>query len=105
MTFAIRAELLGNTFGEVFKLSNAEIGWCIGTAFWGFTLAIIIGGVLVDILGMKKILIFAFIGHLTGIIILDNYVIIMLYYYLIYIFIFYILYIYNSIFYNLLFYN
>ena len=68
MTFAIRADLLGNTFGEVFKLSNAEIGWCIGTAFWGFTLAMIIGGLLVDILGMKKILIFAFIGHLTGII-------------------------------------
>jgi fucose permease len=68
MTFAIRADLLGNTFGSVFKLSNADIGWCIGTAFWGFTLAMIVGGLLVDILGMKTILVFAFIGHLTGII-------------------------------------
>ena len=44
MTFAIRADLLGNTFGEVFKLSNEDIGWCMGTAFWGFTLAMIFGG-------------------------------------------------------------
>ena len=53
MTFAIRADLLGNTFGTVFKLSNEDIGWCIGTAFWGFTLAMIFGGFLVDLLGMK----------------------------------------------------
>lgn len=68
MTFAIRADLLGNTFGSVFKLSNSDIGWCIGTAFWGFTLAMIIGGLLVDIIGMKTILVFAFTGHLTGIV-------------------------------------
>lgn len=68
MTFAIRADLLGNTFGTVFKLSNEEIGWCIGTAFWGFTLAMIFGGFLVDLLGMKTILVFAFVGHLAGII-------------------------------------
>lgn len=68
MTFAIRADLLGNTFGAVFKLSNEEIGWCIGTAFWGFTLAMIFGGFLVDLIGMKTILVFAFIGHLVGIV-------------------------------------
>ena len=68
MTFAIRADLLGNTFDTVFKLNNEEIGWCIGTAFWGFTLAMIFGGFLVDLLGMKTILVFAFVGHLAGII-------------------------------------
>lgn len=68
MTFAIRADLLGNTFGTLFKLSNGDIGWCIGTAFWGFTLAMIIGGLLVDIWGMKTILVFAFAGHLTGVV-------------------------------------
>ena len=68
MTFAIRADLLGNTFGTIFKLNNEEIGWCIGTAFWGFTLAMIFGGFLVDLLGMKTILVFAFVGHLAGII-------------------------------------
>ena len=68
MTFAIRADLLGNTFGSVFKLSNEDIGWCIGTAFWGFTLAMIFGGFLVDIIGMKTILIFAFIGQFSGVV-------------------------------------
>ena len=68
MTFGIRADLLGNTFGGIFKLSNSEIGWCIGTAFWGYTLAMMIGGLLVDVMGMKTILVFAFIGHLIGII-------------------------------------
>jgi MFS family permease len=67
MTFAIRADLLGNTFAEVFQLSNEDVGWCIGTAFWGFTLAMVFGGFLVDVLGMKTILFFAFIGHLLGI--------------------------------------
>lgn len=69
MTFAIRADLLGNTFGAIFELSNEDIGWCIGTAFWGFTLAMIFGGFLVDLWGMKAILIFAFIAHLLGIIV------------------------------------
>ena len=68
MTFAIRADLLGNTFGSLFKLSNSELGWCIGTAFWGFTLAMIVGGLLVDVIGMKTLLVFAFVGHLTGIV-------------------------------------
>jgi fucose permease len=68
MTFAIRADLVANTFGTVFQLSNENIGWCIGTAFWGFTLAMIFGGLLVDILGMKTILVFAFIGHILGVV-------------------------------------
>ncbi|HMH33444.1 MAG TPA: MFS transporter, partial [Puia sp.] len=38
------------------------------TAFWGFPLAIIIGGMIVDIIGMKKLLVLAFIFHLAGIV-------------------------------------
>ena len=38
-----------------------------GTAFWGFPLAIVIGGMVVDIIGMKKLLIAAFIFHAVGI--------------------------------------
>jgi MFS family permease len=68
MTFAIRADLVQNTFGSVFQLSNEDIGWCIGTAFWGFTLAMIFGGLLVDLLGMRTILVFAFVGHIAGVV-------------------------------------
>src|SRR5687768_9579393 len=67
MTFAIRAAVMP-LWGTDFTLSNEQIGIIAGTAFWGFTLAQIIGGPLVDVLGMRKILYFAFFGHLAGII-------------------------------------
>ena len=56
-------------FGEQFNLSSEELGWVAGTAFWGMTLAMIFGGPLVDIIGMKRIISLAFIGHAAGIII------------------------------------
>ncbi|OYY23834.1 MAG: hypothetical protein B7Y69_03505 [Sphingobacteriia bacterium 35-40-8] len=37
------------------------------TAFWGFPLAVVIGGIFVDIIGMKKLLLVAFSFHLIGI--------------------------------------
>ena len=69
MTFAIRARL-GTVFGaDGYGLTAEEIGFAFGPAFWGFTLAMIFGGPLVDVLGAKKILWIAFFGHLVGIII------------------------------------
>lgn len=68
MTFAFRASLEG-IWGTEFHLSKEEIGWIFSPAFWGFTLAMIFGGPLCDVLGMKKLLILAFIGHIAGIII------------------------------------
>ena len=68
MTFAFRAALEG-VWGEAFHLSKEEIGWIFSPAFWGFTLAMIFGGPLVDWIGMKKILVLAFIGHIAGIVI------------------------------------
>ena len=65
MTFAIRGGLM-ETWGEEFSLSAEQIGWVNGTAFWGFTLAMVFGGPLCDILGMKNLLRFAFIGHIIG---------------------------------------
>lgn len=68
MTFAFRASLEG-IWGEAFNLSKEQIGWIFAPAFYGFTLAMIFGGPLCDVIGMKKLLVFAFIGHLAGIII------------------------------------
>lgn len=67
LSFGIRAGLL-NTWSHDFSLKQEEIGLITSTAFWGFPLAIIIGGVVVDIIGMKKLLLAAFIFHLLGII-------------------------------------
>jgi len=35
-----------------FDLTGSQVGWIIGTAFWGFTVAMLFGGPLVDIIGM-----------------------------------------------------
>lgn len=66
MTFGIRAGILG-TLGAEFGLTAVELGIVTGTAFWGFTLAMIFGGPLCDVVGMKRLLIIAFLGHLIGI--------------------------------------
>jgi MFS family permease len=66
MTFAIRGGLM-ETWGNEFSLTAEQIGWVNGTAFWGFTLAMVFGGPLCDILGMRNLLRYAFIGHILGI--------------------------------------
>src|ERR1700739_4290251 len=68
MTFAFRASLEG-VWGNAFHLTKEEVGWIFSPAFWGFTLAMIVGGPLCDVLGMKRLLVFAFIGHIAGVIV------------------------------------
>lgn len=68
ITFAYRAALEG-IWGTEFNLTKEQIGWIFSPAFWGFTLAMIFGGPLCDILGMKKLVGLAFIGHVAGIVI------------------------------------
>jgi MFS family permease len=66
LSFGIRAGIL-NDQGVKFHLNASELGTIAATAFWGFPLAIIIGGFIVDKIGMKKLLVMAFIFHLAGI--------------------------------------
>jgi len=68
MTFAFRAALEG-VWGNEFQLTKEQLGWVFAPAFWGFTLAMIFGGPLCDVIGMKRLLGVAFIGHLVGVII------------------------------------
>lgn len=66
LSFGIRAGIL-NQLGENFHLSASQLGTIAATAFWGFPLAVIIGGMVVDIIGMKKLLLLACAFHLVGI--------------------------------------
>lgn len=66
LSFGIRAGIL-NRLGVEFSLDKAELGTIAATAFWGFPLAVIIGGMVVDIIGMKRLLVLAFIFHMAGI--------------------------------------
>ena len=67
LSFGIRAGILGR-LGEKFNLDAQQLGTIAATAFWGFPLAIVIGGMIVDTIGMKKLLIGAFVFHLAGIV-------------------------------------
>jgi MFS family permease len=66
LSFGIRAGIL-DRLGVQFGLDKAELGTIAATAFWGFPLAVIIGGMVVDIIGMKKLLVLAFLFHIAGI--------------------------------------
>ena len=67
MTFAIRAGILVE-LGNDFNLNNTQLGWINSMAFWGFPVATIFGGLLYNYFGPKKLLVFAFIAHLFGLI-------------------------------------
>lgn len=67
LSFGIRAGIL-ERLGVQFNLNTAQLGTIAATAFWGFPLAVIIGGMVVDIIGMKKLLLIAFAFHLLGIV-------------------------------------
>jgi MFS family permease len=67
LSFGIRAGIL-NDLGTQFNLNASQLGTIAASAFWGFPLAIIIGGMLVDVIGMKRFLIIAFVLHLLGIV-------------------------------------
>jgi MFS family permease len=67
LSFGIRAGMMGQLAID-FQLSASQLGTITATAFWGFPLAIVIGGFIVDLIGMKRLLLVAFIFHLAGII-------------------------------------
>ena len=66
LSFGIRAGIL-NRLGVEFHLNASELGTIAATAFWGFPLAVVIGGMIVDVIGMKRLLEMAFLFHLAGI--------------------------------------
>ncbi len=66
MSFAIRANVMGD-FETAFSLTKEQLGEIAAPAFWGFTLAMIFGGPLCDVVGMGRLVALAFVGHLAGI--------------------------------------
>jgi len=66
LSFGIRAGIL-NELGVEFELNGSELSRIAATAFWGFPVSMIIGGALVDKVGMKNLMRLAYIGHFAGI--------------------------------------
>ncbi|MAU63073.1 MAG: MFS transporter [Flavobacteriaceae bacterium] len=67
MTFAIRAGILTD-LGIQFDLSDTQLGYINSLAFLGFPVATVIGGLLYNFLGARKLMIIAFLSHVIGLI-------------------------------------
>lgn len=70
LTFAMRAkieEIFGPLEeGGIFGISKEVIGWAFSPAFWGFTIAMVAGGFIIDIVKTRTLVWTAFILHLVG---------------------------------------
>jgi len=67
LAFATRGSFV-EIWAKEFNLTYTQVGWIVGTAFWGFTLAMVFGGPLVDIIGLGRIIAVAFVCHVVGIV-------------------------------------
>ncbi len=67
MTFAIRAGILGELSAK-FGFTDTQLGWINGMAFFGFPVATMVGGLIYNLIGPKKLLYLAFVCHLLGLI-------------------------------------
>ncbi len=67
LAFATRGSFV-QAWATEFNLTHAQVGWIVGTAFWGFTLAMVFGGPLVDVIGLGRIIAIAFFCHVIGIV-------------------------------------
>ncbi len=67
LTFGTRGGFITPWMDE-FQLTGAQVGWIVGTAFWGFTLAMVIFGPLVDVMGIGRVIAVAFACHVIGLV-------------------------------------
>lgn len=65
MTFAIRAGIL-TQLGTDFGLNDRQLGWVNSMAFLGFPIATIVGGLLYNWFGPRRLMYAAFVCHLLG---------------------------------------
>jgi MFS family permease len=65
VSFSIRGDVL-DALGTDFHLTHEQIGLVLSPAFWGCTLSIIVGGVLVDLVGMRRLLLLSSAGYLIA---------------------------------------
>lgn len=55
MVFSVRGDVMA-ALGADFRLNNEQVGQLVSPAFWAFTISILIGGSLVDLFGMRRLL-------------------------------------------------
>ncbi len=68
MSFAVRGGIMGDLEAD-FNLTKEQVGWINGVFFFGFTISMMVGGPLCDIVGMKRLAWGAFYGQGIGMLI------------------------------------
>ena len=66
VVFSIRGDIL-DALGTEFRLSRYELGLLLSPAFWGNTVANVIGGSLVDFVGMRRLFFLSTLGYVAAI--------------------------------------
>jgi MFS family permease len=69
MVFSIRGDIV-DALTLDFHITKEQMGAILSPAFWGFTLSIIIGGSLVDWLGMRNLLLTSSLGYVAGVLVI-----------------------------------
>ena len=67
LSFSIRAGIL-DQLGTTLKFDETQLGWITSMWFLGFPISMLIGGLIYNTVGAKKIMQFAFFSHSVGII-------------------------------------
>ncbi|MEO8885871.1 MAG: MFS transporter [Mucilaginibacter sp.] len=65
LSFGIRAGTL-DTMGAQFSLDKTQLASITSTAFTAFSAVIVLGAFIVDLIGMKRLLVLAFLFHIAG---------------------------------------
>jgi MFS family permease len=66
VAFSIRGDI-GDPLMRAFHITNEQEGIVFSPAFWGFCVAVFIGGAIVDVVGMKRIHILSALGYIVGV--------------------------------------
>lgn len=68
VVFSIRGDIL-DALGTEFRLSRYELGVLLSPAFWGNTVANVIGGSIVDFVGMRRLFFLSTLGYVAAILV------------------------------------
>src|SRR5262245_56574961 len=66
MSFAIRGDIAG-PMATAFHITNEQLGLVFSPAFWAFAVAIVLGGALVDLVGMRLLHALSAFGYVAGV--------------------------------------
>jgi MFS family permease len=67
MTFAIRAGIL-NELSASYSFTDTQLGWINSMAFLGFPVAMMVGGLLYNYVGARRLMYLAFASHVLGLV-------------------------------------